>query len=269
MSITPEQSRCFEEEGYVLLGRVVTDSQLEGLRARIDDIMLGRIRYEGMFFQRDTSTGKYEDVDESSTYAEPSLNYRKVKDLEYDELFLAFMQNDTFRELGTTYIGTHVACMRAMVMNKPARGGTILPYHQDISSKWEMTKPPVLTIWTALDDATKANGCLEIVPGSHKHGQIGVGHMITPEEEARYAPPGSSIFVELKAGESIAFYNATLHRSGVNTTDTHRRAFAVCLMDGATKHSRTGRSYPIIFGPQALTPEHVKRLTRIPPHVYD
>lgn len=75
-----------------------------------------------------------------------------------------------------------------------------------------MTILPALTIWTALDDATKANGCMEIVPRTHKHGQIGVGHVITADEEARYVPPGSSIFVELKAGESIAFHNALLHR---------------------------------------------------------
>jgi ectoine hydroxylase-related dioxygenase (phytanoyl-CoA dioxygenase family) len=269
MELTPAQYRRFEEEGYILLGKLLSDAQLEALRTRVDDIMLGRIRYEGMFFQKDTSSGKYEDVDESSAYEGPSLNYRKIKDLEYDELFLAFIQNDAFHELAARYIGTHVACMRAMVMNKPARGGTILPYHQDVSAKWEMTIPPVFTIWTALDDATKANGCLEIVPHSHKHGKIGVGHMITAEEEARYAPPGSSIFVELKAGESVVFHNATLHRSGVNTTDKPRRAFTVCLMDGATRHQKTGKAYPVVFGPGALTPHQIRGITRIPAHVYE
>ena len=157
----------------------------------------------------------------------------------------------------------------SMVMNKPAQGGTILPYHQDVSAKWEMTTPPMFTIWTALDEATRANGCLEIVPRSHHHGKIGVGHMITAEEEVRYAPPGSSMFVELKAGESVVFHNATLHRSGINTTDKPRRAFTVCLMNGATRHTKTGKCYPIVFGRDALTPQQVKALTRIPSHVYE
>ena len=263
-------TRHFDEQGYVLLGPVMSEEQLQALRTRLDDIMLGRIRYEGMFFQLDASTGKYEDVDRSNvSYSGPSLSYRKVKDLEYDERFLAFMQNEIFQALAFRYIGPQVACMRAMVMNKPARSGTILPYHQDVSEKWEMTIPPFMTIWTALDDATQVNGCMEIVPQSHRHGRIGVGHMITPEEEATYAPPGSSIFVELKAGESVAFHNALLHRSGVNATDGPRRGFTVCLMDGATRHTKTGNGYPILFGPGALTPERVKGLTRIPSHVYE
>ena len=269
-ALTPQQFQDFDERGYILLGRVVRGPQLEALQRRIDDLMLGRIRYEGMFFQQDTTTGKYEDVDTSqTTFSGPSLNYRKVKDLEYDERFLTFLQNDIFRAMARRYVGPQVACMRAMVMNKPARSGTVLPYHQDVSERWEMSIPPVLTIWTALDQATKANGCLEIVPCSHLHGRIGVGHMITAEEEARFAPPSRSIFVELEPGESVAFHNALLHRSGRNATDQPRRAFTVCLMDGATRHVRTGKPYPIIFGPDALTPDSVRGLTRIPSHVYE
>jgi hypothetical protein len=270
MALQLDQCRWFEEEGYLLLGRVLSEVELEGLRGRITDIMLGRIRYDGMFFQLDTKTGKYEDVDTSNTaFAGPSLNYRKVKDLEFDDRFLAFMQNGVFRALADRYIGESVSCMRAMVMNKPAHSGTILPYHQDVSDQWNMSAPPVLTIWTSLDDATRANGCLEIVPRSHLHGQIGSGHMITPEEEARYAPPGSSLLVELKAGESIVFHNALLHRSGVNTTNQPRRAFSACFMHGDTYHTKTGRTYSRIFGPGALMVDGVRRLARLPSHVYD
>ena len=154
-------------------------------------------------------------------------------------------------------------------MNKPAKSGTVLPYHQDLSLNWEMTISPTLTIWTALDDATIENGCLEVVPGSHKHGRIGVGHMISTDEEAQHAPAGSSKFLELHAGESVVFHNGTLHRSGVNQTDRPRRAFTMCLMDASAKHKKTGKGYPIIFGPGALTPQMVKSLSRIPPHVYD
>lgn len=267
--LSADDYRRFEEQGYLHLGHLLSDETLEGLRDRITDLMLGRVSYPGMFFQLDTKTGRYEDVDASSEiWAGPTLNYRKVKDLEFDDRFLAFMQNDVFCALAERYIGTSVASMRAMVLNKPARSGTLLPYHQDISDRWEMTAPPVLTIWTALDDATRTNGCLEIVPRSHLHGQIGSGHTMTPEEEARYAPPGSSRFLELKAGESVVFHNALLHRSGLNATDRPRRAFTLCLMAGSTRHTKTNRTYPLIFGPGALTVEGVRGVRRIPSHVY-
>jgi phytanoyl-CoA hydroxylase len=270
MTLKTEHFRRFEEQGYLCLGRVMSGETLQVLRERINDIMLGRVRHPGMFFQLDTKTGRYEDVDTSTeSFAGPSLHYRKVKDLEFDDRFLAFMQNDVFRTLADRYVGGSVASMRAMVMNKPARSGTFLPYHQDVCDQWSMTAPPVLTLWTALDDATRANGCMEVVPRSHLHGQIGSGHMITPEEEERYAPQGSSEFIELNAGEAVVFHNALLHRSGVNTTDQPRRAFTLCLLAGSTRHARTGRAYPLIFGPEALTVEGVRALDRIPGHVYE
>jgi ectoine hydroxylase-related dioxygenase (phytanoyl-CoA dioxygenase family) len=231
--------------------------------------MMGKVQYPGMFFQRDAESGKYEDIKfGSSDFSGPSLDYRKIKDLEYDPVCLRFLQNPIFRQLGEKNIGPNVASMRAMMMNKPAGGSSSLPYHQDISTEWEMTIPPVLTIWTAIDEATRENGCLEIIPRSHLHGMIGNGHILRPEDEPRYAPPGSSLFLEMTAGEAVVFNNALLHRSGANRSNRSRLALTLCLMDAATRHRKTQRAYPVIFGEGALTPESVGALERIPPQVY-
>jgi hypothetical protein len=268
--LTEEHFRSYEEDGYCILKNYVSPQEVEALKQRVDDIMMGRMVYEGMFFQLDPSMMMAgEDPKRDSSFAGPSLNYRKIKDLEYDDLFLRFLQNDVFRVMAERYIGKNVSSMRAMVFNKPANSPLLLPYHQDISENWEMTIPPVLTIWTALDEATIANGCLEIVPRSQKHGKIGTGHTITAEVEAKYASKGSSMLVELKPGESIIFHNGVLHRSGANTTDKPRRALTLCLMDGATRHRKTGKSYPVIFGEGALKVEDVKKTRKIPPHVYE
>jgi phytanoyl-CoA hydroxylase len=270
VTLTADRFRSFEEEGYLNLGCVMSAETLEGLRERITDLMLGRVRYRGMFFQLDETAGEHgSSAGSGDAFAGPSLAYRKIKDLEFDDRFLAFMQNDVFRALAERYVGPSVASMRAMLFNKPAHSGSVLQYHQDVSEKWQMTEPPVLTIWTALDDATRDNGCLELVPGSHRHGAIGAGHMLTPEDEAKFAPPGSSRFIELEAGEAVVFHNALLHRSGANHTDCARRAFTLCLMSGSARHARTGRPYPLIFGPQALTVAEVRGLDAVPPHVYD
>lgn len=270
MQLTPDHFRSYEELGYCILKGYAPPRQVADMKQRIDDIMMGRIVYEGMFFQEDPGMmDQKPDAKKDLTFHGASINYRKIKDLEYDDVFLAFMQNDLFRAMAERYIGKNVASMRAMVFNKPPGSTALLPYHQDISEKWEMTIPPVFTIWTAIDEATQANGCLEIVPKSHLHGKIGTGHTITHEEEATYAPPGSSIFVELKPGESIIFHNGVLHRSGGNLTDKPRRALTLCLMDAAARHKKTGKPYPIIFGEGALTVDGVKGLKKIPAHVYE
>ena len=245
----------FERDGYLRLGHVATAEELCALQTRIDEIMLGQVRYEGMYFQLDSETGVYADVGPGGSWAEPTLAYRKIEMLEQDPLFLRYMQHPRFHEITHRVYGEDVAIYRAMFMNKPAHRGTILPYHQDGGSQWGLDRNPLITIWTALDDATVENGCMQVIPGSHHHGLFSEhGHTITSEQEAEFARDEDSIFLEAKEGEAILLHNWLLHRSGVNTIERPRRAFSVCYMDAATRAVRDpDYRFPKIFGKGALS----------------
>ena len=247
----------FERDGYLMLGQVASDAQLAALQKRMDDIMLGQVRYAGMYFQLDSATGNYGDVGPGGQWAGPTLDYRKIEALERDALFMEYMQHPTFQEITRRIYGEDVSIYRAMFMNKPAHRGTVLPYHQDAGTQWGLDRDPRITLWTALDDATIANGCMQVIPGSHKQGLFSEhGHTITAEQEAQYARDEDSVFLEAKAGEAILLDNLMLHRSGVNTIDRPRRAFSVCYMDAATRSLRRPESrFPQIFGEGALRAE--------------
>ncbi|MBI5093982.1 MAG: phytanoyl-CoA dioxygenase family protein [Candidatus Hydrogenedentes bacterium] len=248
---------AWEKDGYVRLGQVMTDAELAALQQRIDAIMMGEIVYEGMFFQIDSTTGNYGDLT-GSGYAGPTLNYRKIQDLERDPLFLAYMQKPIFRDITRALVGENISCFRAMFMNKPAHRGTVLPYHQDGGGQWELDREKFVTIWTALDPSTLANGCVQIIPGSHTLGLLSErGHTITPEQEAQYCKEEDSIYLEAKPGESFLLHNYVLHRSGVNTSSQSRRAFSVVYMDATTRSTRNGGGFPVIFGDGALIPGRV------------
>lgn len=257
--LSERELRQWEEEGYVRLGHVLSGEELEALRQRIDDIMLGRASHEGLYFQLDSSDGDYGSLAfGDGSYQGPSLSYRKIQELERDPVFLSYIQHPRFEGITRQLIGEDVAIYRAMFMNKPAGRGTYLPYHQDAGSQWRLTKDPYVTIWTALDDATAAKGCVQVIPGSHKLGLLSErGHTITPDQEARYAPDERSLHLEAEAGEAILLHNLLLHRSGVNTEDSPRRAFSVCYMDAATR-GLDGREYPKVFGQGALSPDRLE-----------
>jgi ectoine hydroxylase-related dioxygenase (phytanoyl-CoA dioxygenase family) len=149
-------------------------------------------------------------------------------------------------------------------MNKPAQKGTILPWHQDAGLQWGLDRDPVVTIWTAIDPATKENGCVRVVPGTHRLGLLSEwGHTITPEQEAMYCPEDKVVYLEAEAGEAILLHNWLLHGSGVNTIDIPRRAFSVCYMDGRTRRLSDGSTFPIIFGKGALVPEQLEAGTPV------
>ena len=241
----------FEEQGYLRLGSVLDASELAALQQRMDDIMLGRIRNPSLQFQLDTG-GRYEELpDAVAELTTVTLAYRKVQGLESDPLVLDLIRRDLFREICARQYGRHasVSIFRAMMMNKPASQGTHLPWHQDAGDVWKLDRDPVVTIWIALDAATRSSGCLEIVAGSHKLGLLSKnGSTISAHHAAIHCPDEAVTFVEVEAGEALLLHNWLLHRSGINRTGAPRRALTTCYMDGRTTSTLTGDRFPIVFG---------------------
>lgn len=253
----------FENEGYVILGDILSACDLHMLQQRIDAIMLGEanIDYSRMVMQLDSASGNYEDAGaQTQGHKGKTLNYRKIQELEFDPLFLRFIQHPVFREACSRVYGEQapVAVFRSMFMNKPANRGTFLPWHQD---RWVNIEPdPQLTIWTALDPATKENGCVQIIPGSHKLGLINPGHpsgFLTPEQAAEHAPAEKVVHLELKPGETALLHNHVLHASDRNNSAQSRRAFSVCYMHGDTRDNKRPANFSRVFGFGAMHAEEL------------
>ena len=257
-TLSGDEISAWREYGYIRLGKVAPVEMIQALCERIDEIMLGKVTYPNMLMQLCPST--VDDPDktrQTKTFKGSTLKYRKIQDLEQDPLFLSYIQHPLFRDITRKLIGNEVSAYRSMFMNKPAGGGSVLPWHQD---RWSnLDRDPQLTIWTALDPATKENGCVKIIPCSHHH-------LINPddpsaflsEEQLAELDESAAISLELEEGEVVLLNNWLLHSSDLNRSDNPRRAFSICYMDADTK-STTGAEldYSVIFGDGALTVEGV------------
>jgi hypothetical protein len=250
--------RRFEEEGYLRLGRVVPQEQVEALGQRIDEIMLGRaeIDYDRIMMQLDRVAGDDSGPGpQTRGHKGATLAYRKIQDLELDPLFLSYLQHPLYADICARVYGpgTPIACFRAMFMNKPAGKGTPLVWHQD---RWtDLDRDPLVTLWTALDPSTLANGCVQVIPGSHRS-LVNPDHpsgFLSAEQAAELLARSQPVPLELEAGEVVLLHNWLLHSSDVNRTAIPRRAFSACYMDAATVSSR-GAVFPVVFGEGALQP---------------
>jgi phytanoyl-CoA hydroxylase len=258
-TLTDTQWNDYHRDGYLKLGSPLDAQELTDLQERIDAIMQGTadVPYDRLMMQLDSETGAYNDAGaQSKGHKGATLNYRKIQDLEWDSHFLAYLQQPLFHDICTRAYGTdaRVACYRAMFMNKPAGRGTVLPWHQD---RWrDLDRDPEVTIWTALDPATRENGCVKVIPGSHKR-LLNPDHPSGFLTEALAAEHCQSniMHLELAPGEVVLLHNWLLHASDRNQSDGSRRAFSVCYMDAATHHT-DGRpiAYPVVFGDGALKP---------------
>ncbi len=215
--LSDEQWRQYERDGYLKLGMVLKDADLAALQERINRIMQGTadVDYDRMLMQLDSATGKYNDAGEQSRgWKGATLAYRKIQDLELDPLFLGYMEQPLFREICARVYGleTPIAAFRAMFMNKPANQGTWLPWHQD---RWShLDRDPLITVWTALDPATRENGCVQIIEGSHRFELLNPEHpsgFVSEEQAERLLSEHPVVYLELEPGEAVLLHNWLLH----------------------------------------------------------
>lgn len=233
----------YREDGYARVGRVIDEGILADLRARADAIMLGEVVHDGLFFQHDSGTGRYEDLQYKKGYTGPSLHYRKIEKLERDPLFWALINHPLFERIARAWIPGEIVIYRAVLFNKPGEGGTVLPWHQDGGSYWGLDRAPTLQIWTALDDAPLGSGCLEVIPGSHRAGlATPLGGVIPDHVVATRDVERERVFVPAAAGEVVLVHNHLWHGSGVNRTPRARRGLTVCYMSADTRCLRTKRA---------------------------
>ena len=233
----------YREHGWARLGPVIPEATLALLRERCDDLMLGRVRIDGLFFQHDAASGRYEDLEHGLGWIGPSLAYRKVEKLERDERFRALVEDPLFGRIARAVIAGPIAIYRAVLFAKAASGSTPLPWHQDGGRFWGLDSDPTLQIWTAIDDAGPEAGCVEVVPDSHLGGlATPLGGVVPDDVIGRAGAESRAVPLPAKAGEVLLLHNHVWHRSGPNRSGAPRRAFTVCYMSAATKCLRKKRA---------------------------
>ncbi|MCX5660583.1 MAG: phytanoyl-CoA dioxygenase family protein [Planctomycetota bacterium] len=120
-----------------------------------------------------------------------------------------------------------VKCMQSMLFVKPPQFQG-QAWHQD-----EIYIPTrdrsLIGAWIAMDDATIANGCLWVVPGSHRQGYLYPQHAHNNPDEFDFAgesygfDQSKEVPVEVKAGALVFFNGYLLHRSRKNRSEVFRR----------------------------------------------
>ena len=216
-------AQFFAENGYYVLPDALTPAEVEALRAETTAICKGERGYVDGF--------------------EPNVPGESEEDIlrrylcihfphKISELMLGYLGHPQIADLLTQVIGPNVKCMQSMLFIK-ATGKPGQAWHQD--EHFIPTRDRTLTgAWIALDDATVENGCLWIIPGSHKRGVLWPQH---DHEDTRFDCAGEtygfpytdedSIPVEVKAGSLVFFNGYLLHRSFPNRAQSGYRRVLV------------------------------------------
>jgi ectoine hydroxylase-related dioxygenase (phytanoyl-CoA dioxygenase family) len=190
-------------------------------------------------------------------------------DLDDEQIYSAIARSRRVVETMTALLGDEVYHYHHKMMLKEPRVGGAWQWHQDYGYWYEngCLFPDMGSCLIAIDRATKQNGCLQIITGSHRlgridHGKTGAqtGADMTRVNAALEKMP--LIYAELEPGDALFFHANTLHCSAANDSE-HPRWSLICCYN--TKHNDpiiTGGRHPN-YSPLEIWPdEKVKEVGR-------
>jgi len=144
-------------------------------------------------------------------------------------------------DIAEQIMGPDIILWGTTLFYKKARKGLETPWHQD-HRHYPISPMATTTIWIAVTECTTANGCLRLIPGSHKVGEP-MEHHIT-DDLTRFIqssiPPdrideSRAVDAVLQPGELVIFDAPIIHGASPNSGETARCGYALRLMP-ATSH---------------------------------
>jgi phytanoyl-CoA hydroxylase len=257
--LTPEERSSWDENGYFIRYDVFIEEENDLLTRTADDIALGKIPFpDHRIFQNAlVRDGK---VEASGIHAMHSIHQMNL----YSPEFLARTRDPRLTDPIVDILGPDLLGLNSLYIWKPPKIGLGFPWHQD---RW-YTRPQFKTettvgTWTAIDTSDKNNGCLYVIPGSHKYGILEHDDLEGSQQQefklARGAKDEDGVAVELQPGSVIFFDNRILHKSMDNNSERFRRCNVAHYMSAKAervprknaKHIRPvmwvrGRIYPTL-----------------------
>jgi hypothetical protein len=215
--ISYQQSKQYDRDGYLLVPNVFSPAEV---RAMLDAVEGGGRVAEKAFNMADTS-GK---------------NARLALWSELgDDIWAAASTHPGIVNTARMLMREEISFFHGKVILKEARSGGAWEWHQDYGYWYNdgFLYPSLLSAFVALDPATRENGCLQVLRGSHllgrlDHGRAGGQVGTDPERITAVEKQLERVHVEMTPGSVIFFHCNTLHTSAPNDSDHHRRSFIVC-----------------------------------------
>ncbi|MFF3404375.1 phytanoyl-CoA dioxygenase family protein [Streptomyces sp. NPDC002659] len=166
-----------------------------------------------------------------------------------DAFWVRTVTDPSLADIAETFLGPGLACFTAHYICKPPHDGRAVLWHQD-GAYWKLDPMEALTVWLAVDESTTENGCLRMIPGSHRipiHPPV--ARTDTPNMLQSATEPGlveewidraGVVDIELAPGDVSIHHPNLLHYSEPNTSPKRRCGLDIGYMSTSTRISNDG-----------------------------
>ena len=225
-ALSAEQVERFRRDGYLIVDGLFDTQSLEPVRRRIRELaapdapemVKGKRQVEPLVEAGEMRADGY------------AASLRKMSHMAFeDPVFLTHAREPRIVDIIESLLGPDIVLAQDQLFMKPPRVGSRQKFHQDTPLGFHLDPPDrMVTCWCALDDMTRENGTISVMP----HGRVGSRAAVFPHRHepgsndlVGYEGDDPGVLVEMPAGSVAVFTSTSLHRSGANTTSRLRRAY--------------------------------------------
>ena len=225
--LSAEQVARFDADGVVFPIDVLSPDEAADYRARLET------------FESGHGAMKYA--------MKPYLTVTLADDLAHHETLL-----DAVEDL----IGPDLLLWDGAFINKAPRTATFVSWHQDLTY-WGIGPPErIVSIWLALSEVNSANGCMRVVPGTHRGGilphvdRFGGENLLSRGQEIDAGfDPDAAVDVVLAPGQMSLHHGHVVHGSNPNASDQRRIGFNLqFIAPGVRQREMTHDSAMLVRG---------------------
>lgn len=165
-----------------------------------------------------------------------------------DPFWVRLVSDDRLLDVAERFIGPDIALFASHYIAKPPYTGKAVLWHQD-GAFWPLEPMKVVTLWLAVDRSTPENGCLRVIPGSHKEelhavrekkddqAIFGVESDVTVDES-------KAVDMVLEPGDVEVHHPNIMHGSNANNSPHRRCGLTIRYIPTSTRITAEPQPFP-------------------------
>uniref|UniRef100_A0A673T9B6 Phytanoyl-CoA dioxygenase, peroxisomal n=1 Tax=Suricata suricatta TaxID=37032 RepID=A0A673T9B6_SURSU len=233
-----EQRKFYEENGFLVIKNLVSDADITRFRNQFERICKENVKPQWMTIMRDVAL-------EKSKFIPSEESVTKIQNFHGDEELFRYCTLPEILKYVECFTGPNIMAVHTMLINKPPDSGkktTRHPLHQDLHYFPFRPGNKIVAAWTAMEKVTRDNGCLSVLPGTHKGNlkphdypqwEGGVNIMYYGIQD--YDENSPRVHLEMEKGDTVFFHPLLIHGSGLNKTKGYRKVIS-CHFASADCH---------------------------------
>ena len=241
MSISPNiDSGRYSAEGFCLFRDVLNEADIAETRAELDTMLADLPERQVV----------YKDGEDKEVAARPEyLTEPHPK----HPFWLELCRHPRVLDAVESVLGPDLILIMSHLIVKRAEDGLPVAWHQDNTYWHSVQGTDVTTVWLAIDDTDRANGCMQVIPCTHEgypemdkistggDDLLGLTVKVTPEME------GAAVCLEMNAGSLSVHDSFVLHGSEANTSGRRRAAYTMRYANAKTVEVNTTEHWVPVY----------------------